>query len=182
MTIQGMILDQETRRYFTIPESSGEWYAVLVKPGWIGRAALELYGLGFSVFAPKARKWVGHTRTTQCRVSEKYSVLGSYLFVRIDYPRQAFGTVNDVRGVAKIIPRPVPADEVAEFIKRHIEGEWDEVAEQKIPIGAKIRVMEGPNANAEAVLSGEAKGGKISYRIPGNRTAYNDYRMNVRPA
>lgn len=168
-----------------IPElsESGKWYCVSVKPGWMGRVRGELYQLGFRTFTPELRKWVSHARKAR---AVRRPILSRYLFVDVDHPRQSFGTVRSVRGVDAMLsnmgaPLAFTVGQVTDFITRQMKGEWDDVAKGKIPVGAEIVVMGGPNADRQAVVT-SVKGNKVSYKLVGEAASRTDYAMNVRAA
>jgi transcription antitermination factor NusG len=73
---------------------TAQWFCITTNPNCQARAALELYALGFRTFLPKIRKWATHARV---RKAVEKPLLGRYLFVEVDQPRQSFWTVRNGR-------------------------------------------------------------------------------------
>lgn len=137
-----------------------QWYCIVTNPNCQRRAEAELAQLGYRVFWPKRRKWASHART---KTAKEYPLLGRYVFVEIH--DNAFGPVRMANGVEGFVaiggwPVPMPARTVESFLERYMRGEWDEVANAKLPIGARIRIMEGEFEDMLATVLGR-KNGKL---------------------
>lgn len=170
------------RDAFALSDDS-RWYCVIVKPGWVHLVERELYSLGFRTFTPTIRKWSSHARKK--RVIYR-PVMGRYLFVDIDYPRQSFGAVAQTMGVDRIIanggrPCPFTTRQVADFLKRQMEGEWDAVAKAPFKPGMPVRIMEGPYNDKLAIITG-VKGRKVTVKLDGTRQYATLHDCSVRAA
>lgn len=145
------------------------WYIAVTNPNCHRRAESELAANGYRAFWPKHRKWVSHARM---KVAKEYPILGRYLFVQVHDGN--FWRVRNVNGIETILtgdngaPAQVPNATVAGFEQRYHAGEWDEVANANLPIGARVRIAEGEFANLLVVVKGY-KNGKILFVPPGQR-------------
>jgi transcription antitermination factor NusG len=149
-----------------IPDTA-QWFCITTNPNCQARAALELYALGFRTFLPKVRKWVSHARTK--KAVEK-PLLGRYMFVEVDHPRQSFGTVRAANGVEGFVsnpdPVPIPSRYVENFRMRYMAGEWDEVAKGPLPAGARIKIVEGEFADLLATVTAR-RGHRVDFKLHG---------------
>lgn len=154
-----------------IMAAGAEWYCAVTNPNCLKRAELELLALGYRAFTPKVRRWVTHARVK--KAAEK-PILGRYLFVEVDHPFQDFATVRQINGVEAIISnngRPSAFDrfEVEELLHRYMAGEWDEVAQGSLPIGARIRIVESQFDNMLATIT-KSKGRTHVVKLLGSNT------------
>lgn len=151
----------------TFPElDEPRWFCAVTNPNCQNRAEMELYALGFRTYTPKLRKWVSHARV---RKAVERPLLGRYLFVEVDEPRQSFHAVRGVNGIEGFIanqgnPVLIPEHYVDSFRMRQMSGEWDEIAKGPMPIGARIRIMEGEFANMLATVTAR-KSGKLTFKL-----------------
>lgn len=142
------------------------WFCAVTNPNCQRRAEMELYTLGFRTFTPKLRKWVSHARV---RKAAERPLLGRYLFVEVDEPRQSFHKVRGVNGVESFIanlgkPCRIPSPFVESLRMRQMAGEWDEIAKEPIPIGARVRLMEGEFNDMLATVTSR-KAGKLTFKL-----------------
>ena len=146
---------------------SAKWFCVTTNPNCQARAALELYSLGYRTFLPKVRKWAIHARV---RKAVEKPLLGRYLFVEVDHPKQSFGTVRAANGIEGFVanpdPVPIPSRFVEAFRRRYMAGEWDEIAKGPLPVGARIRIVEGEFDNLLATVT-QRKGNRIDFKLFG---------------
>ena len=147
---------------------TSQWYCATVRSNNHRRAELDLNRLGFRTFFPKTRKWATHARVK--RPVEK-PILGRYLFVDIDHPQQSFSQVRTAIGIDGMITRlgtpiPFPSKWVDDLLIRYLKGEWDEIENGKIPVGARIRIMEGEFSNMLATVI-SSKGKLVGCKILG---------------
>lgn len=162
---------------------TAQWYCVVTNPNCQRRAELELSSLGFRSFTPKLKKWVTHARV---RKAVERPLLGRYLFVEVDHPRQSFGAVRAIHGVEGIVsnlgrPLPIPSRWVHDLLTRYLAGEWDFVRPEPVTfingngvketrhngplvIGARVRVMEGEFNDMLATVTGVKKG-TIQFKV-----------------
>lgn len=166
-------------------DEASNWYIAVVNPNCHARAAGELASLGYSAFWPRLRRWVSHART---KIAKYYPVLGRYIFVEI--PDRNFWTVRAVNGIELLLtdeagsPARIPAAVVYSFRERFMAGEWDYVSQDgrpvfneageletyvindPLPIGGRIRIMEGEFENLLTVIRGY-QNGKLKFLPPG---------------
>jgi transcription antitermination factor NusG len=175
------------------------WYIAITNPNCHRRAEAGLADLGYRAFWPKLRKWVSHART---KVPKEYPILGRYMFVEI--PDGNFYAARSVNGIEALLtgddraPAKVPETVVHGFRERYMLGEWDYVTNETgefmdqetgemivrrnpIPIGARVRIMEGEFANMLAVIRGKEKG-KLKTLPLGSRGFYFTKESNARAA
>lgn len=159
------------------------WFVVITNPRCLLRAQLDLDAAGYRTFTPKSRKWVTHARVK--KAVEK-PILSRYLFVEVDYPRQSFGEIRLCNGVETIlsslgVPVPVPHRFVEDMLSRYLKGEWDEVGQERLPLGARIRIMEGLFADMLATIT-KIDGKRITAKLLGTNF-YKDLNLkNVQAA
>lgn len=176
----------ERNKTFTEPpfiSRGGKWFCIVTNPNCQLRASLELYSLGYRTFMPKIKKWVSHARV---RKAVEKPLLGRYVFVEVDYPRQDFGTIKAVNGVETIIsnlgaPCAFPAHWIEGFLERYLAGEWDFVTQEPVryvdgggeiqvrknpqaPIGARVRIIEGEFNDMLATITNR-KHGKLHCKL-----------------
>jgi transcription antitermination factor NusG len=89
-------MNQEPQISFDGPR----WFCLVVETGCHRQIESHLSALGYRPFVPKVKKWVSHARVKK---AVERPLIGLYLFVEVDYPRQSFGPVRGVRGVVNII-------------------------------------------------------------------------------
>src|ERR1035437_8775486 len=153
-----------------------QWFCVTTNPNCQVRAALGLYELGFRTFLPKIRKWATHGRV---RKAVERPLLGRYLFVEVDHPRQSYSTVRACNGVESLlsnlgVPCEFPKHEIEDLRLRYMAGEWDEVAKGPLAVGSRIRIVEGQFENLLATVTSR-KGHRVDFKLHGT----NQYgRMN----
>ena len=166
---------------------TAKWFCAVTNPNCQVRATLGLYELGYRTFYPKIRRWVSHARV---KTAKERPLLGRYIFVEVDQPLfdargrqvyeplQSFGEVRGVNGIEGFVSNPdpvrIPSAFVEHFRERYMRGEWDEVANGPLPLGARIRIVEGEFNDMLATVT-KIKGKRIDFKLHGeNRYA----RMN----
>lgn len=180
------------------------WFACVTNPNCLNRAEGKLAQLGYRTFTPRLRKWVSHAR--QKRAVWR-PILGRYLFVEVDpsrllklsqteelryelasleMPKQSFLNVRSCNGVEGLVgiagePQALPTGVVEELMRRQMSGEWDEVARGPLPVGARVRIMDGEFADMLATLIG-TKRGRCAVKLLGTSVVRNLYPVNLRPA
>lgn len=174
------------------------WYIAITNPNCYRRAENGLAEIGYRSFWPKYKKWCSHART---KIAKEYPVLGRYLFVEV--PDGNFWQVRNVNGVEALLigdngaPAKIPDRIVWGFHDRYMRGEWDFVANETgefvgedgelttrtnpIPVGARVRIMEGEFANMITVVRGR-KGDRLEFLPPGRREFVRMRESNVRAA
>jgi len=114
-------------------------------------------------------------------------------------PCQSFDSVRRCNGVESLVgiagePKAVPAVAVERLIGRQLSGEWNMVDEgefpdgnggrrvnPEIPIGARVRIVEGEFESLLATIVGR-KRGKIGVKLADRNVTRQMYPMMVRPA
>lgn len=187
-------LIEEERAEF--PESrTARWFCAITNPNCQARAALGLHELGYRTFYPKVRRWVTHARVKQAKDKP---LLGRYIFVEVDpkNDQQSFYAVRAVNGIEsvlsswqptrfgmQVLPAPFSSDWIASMRVRQMAGEWDET-KGAIPIGARIKLMEGEFADRLATVT--AKEGRtektIVFKLHGENQYGKLHVSNVRAA
>ena len=77
--------------------------------------------------------------------------------------RSAYGVESIVSQLG--IPAVIPADKVEELLQRYMAGEFDQVANAAIPIGARVMILEGEFDNLLATVTGFGKGGRATVKL-----------------
>lgn len=176
-------MDEDTPFSFT---DGSRWYAIMTNIRCEERAKNGLMEKGFRAFLPVTRRWVKHARTRQ---AVNRPLLSRYLFVETDANRRGFFEIRATDGVEAIVstcgvPSAMPKGLIEEFIRRQMGGEFDEVAKEAIPPGARIRIMDGEYSQffATVVSVSRASGGEVLAQLLGTRTRQRFALLNVRPA
>lgn len=171
-----LIQDQEQ---FPISATS-KWFCAVTNPNCQARAALGLHEIGYRTFYPKVRRWVSHARV---RKAKDTPLLGRYIFVEVDEQndQQSFYAVRAVNGIESVLskwqetrwgmhihPAAFCSDWIESMWRRQIDGEWD-ATKGMLPIGARVRLMEGEFADKLATVTAiEGRKGKtIAFKLHG---------------
>lgn len=155
------------------------WYCITTNPNCQRRAEAELAQRGYWAFWPRMKKWAKHART---KTAKEYPLLGRYMFVEVG-EGQSFGEVRALNGVESFVsiagnPVPIPVDWVKDVMARHLGGEWDFVKpgpvtfrdvdgrekvrqNPPIPVGARVKLLEGEFMNMLATVINRLKGGRL---------------------
>jgi len=167
--------------------ATSRWYVAVTNPNCQARAALGLHELGYRSFYPKIRRWVSHARV---KTAKEKPLLGRYVFVEVDQPRQSFGAARKVNGIEGFVSNPDPVRIPTHFVQRmrerYVYGEWDFVRQEPcpfyelnketgqmelqtrqnapIPIGARIKIVEGEFNDMLAVVTAR-KGRRIDFKL-----------------
>lgn len=178
-------MDRAVRDQHIRLSDSARWYCAVVRPCRHHRAELELQRLGFRTFYPRTRKWISHARVKR---AEERPILGRYLFVEVDHPDRSFHDVTAIFDVEYLVssstegrPSPFPSRLVEGFMARYMAGEFDEVAKGKIPVGARIRIMEGEFQDAYATVV-STKGRRVDFKLMGDNKIARINECSVRAA
>lgn len=172
------------------PESqTAKWFCAVTNPNCQARAALGLYEIGYRTFYPKVRRWVSHART---KTAKEKPLLGRYIFVEVDQPRQSFGAVRAVNGIEGFVSNPdpvnIPSYYVQRLRERYLYGEWDFVRQETcpfyswnedteqmelgyrkndpMPVGARIKIVEGEFNDMLATVT-KVKGKRVEFKLHG---------------
>ena len=161
------------------------WFCVVVEQNRHRQVEAFLAAMGCRTFVPRVKKWVSHARV---RKAVERPLIGRYLFVEVDYPRQSFAPVRAARGVQDIVshlgvPCVMPRADVEDFLERYLLGEFDEVTGKPVPIGARVAIVEGKFDNWLATVTGRQKGGGLTVKLLGRNVHLGKLPVSsVRPA
>lgn len=181
------------------------WYIAITNPNCHRRAEGRLAEMGYPAFWPKMRKWASHARV---KIPKEYPILGRYLFVEI--ADRNFYAVRQVDGIEGILtgddraPAKIPQETIWDFRERYMAGEWDFIRRKRpifawckdskrniivdwedngpLPVGARIKIMEGEFSELLTVVRGRNSAGKLEFLPPGNREFVYTRESNVRAA
>lgn len=184
--------------------ATAKWFCAVTNPNCQPRASLGLHELGYRSFYPKVRRWVSHARV---KMAKEKPLLGRYIFVEVDLKddRQSFYAVRGVNGVEGLVSNPdpiaIPTEYVTRLRERYMDGEWDFVTQDKVhcedaegcadirvneplPIGARIKLMEGEFADMLATVIGKQgrRGKTILFKVFGENRYGQLHLDNVRAA
>lgn len=159
-----------------------EWFCGVVQPNQDQRVQRKLEGMGHRTFVPKLRKWISRSRRL---VDVERPILGRYMFIEVDYPRQSFDFRN-VHGLSQIlstfgVPKVMPRDEVEALLHRYLAGEFDEVTNAGIPLTARIMVVEGKWAGMLGTVTNIRKR-QTTIKVDGQRAFVDLPQSALRPA
>jgi hypothetical protein len=65
------------------------------------------------------------------------------------------------------VPSVMPRADVDELLSRYLVGEFDQVANETIPVGARVCLVEGQFDNWLAAVTGGEKGGRFTMKLLG---------------
>jgi transcription antitermination factor NusG len=136
------------------------WFAIRTNIRCERRAQLGLDALGYRTYLPQCIRWVSHARVKE-RV--RRPLFARYIFVEFDINMEGTDGIRNTHGVEGIlgnagVPMTVPGALVVDLLGRELKGEFDETKDQKLPIGAKIAIMDGQHDGLIAVLCGGNNG------------------------
>jgi len=197
----GLVLVGGCKRVVWIKDRENlmSWYCAVTNPNCHRRAESGLAEIGYRAFWPKLRKWVSHART---KVAKEYPILGRYLFVEIHDGN--FWAVRNVNGVECLLTDETRAPAIVaewlvwQFHERYMRGEWDFVANETgefvgedgelisrknpIPVGARVKIMEGEFADLLVTIRSRVRGGKLQFLPPGTQHFVTTRESNARAA
>jgi hypothetical protein len=67
----------------------------------------------------------------------------------------------------------MPRVDVEDLLSRCLAGEFDQVANEAIPIGARVCIVEGKFDNWLATITGRGKGGRFTVKLLGKNEFVN---------
>lgn len=160
-----------------------QWFVVITNPSCENRAQMGLEAAGYRTFMPKIRRWVSHARVKK---AVERPLLARYLFAEVDYPRQSFADIRLVNGVECMIahngvPCTVPRRFIEDFLRRYMTGEWDFVEQEELPVGARVRIVEGAHDELLATITG-IKGSQVVVKFLDSTKSTSILKVSVRAA
>lgn len=169
-----------------------EWYCLYTGARCEAKAAVELHGLGYTVFAPVVRKKVKVMRAgrRRDRIIE-LPLLTRYIFIEMA-PGADWSAVKETDGVTDFLrdeikgPRRVPRFAIEDLQAAEDMGLFDETITQ-VPVfnaGAHVRIVEGPFTGLPAIVEHAIAGetAAILLSILGRETRMLTPLENLRPA
>jgi hypothetical protein len=155
------------------------WVCGITTPTGTLQADEDLRSGGYNVVMPLHRRWRRHAR--QLRAVSR-PLLGRYLFIEVDTRIHGhLEAINAARGMDCVIGR-VPTKEVKRLRWQHLRGDFDEVTNGSLPIGARVAVVAGQWEDRLAVITGRSKSGAMTLRVAGVREPINLSEKALRPA
>ena len=138
------------------------WYAVHSQPHREARAQAQLDNQGFRTYLPKRLKTVRHARKLKTVVAPFFP---RYLFIALDLGRHQWRCVNSTFGVSCLVmagerPHPVPPG-VVEAMIASTEHNGLLSFEQKLTVGASVRLLAGPFAEQLGTLERLDDSGRV---------------------
>lgn len=124
------------------------WFVAQLKPGGLNRAVLNLQKQGFGVFSPAQRASRVKSRKA---LADRKPLFPGYLFVSFDPADSGWATINNTRGVARLVlndprhPVPLPRQLVAGLMAR-CDATGLLRPPENLGAGDRIRVLAGPFA------------------------------------
>jgi transcription antitermination factor NusG len=160
---------------------SANWYVAVTHPGREMRARMEVDALGYRTFLPTMRKWITHARVKK---TVHRPLLARYMFVEVGDGE--FWRIAESPSISNLIssergPAVVPSMFVEQFLHRFMRGEWDFVAADKLPVGARIKVVAGEFDEMLATIT-QVKGHQISAKLLGTNQYIKLHDSSVRAA
>ena len=126
------------------------------------RAQSQLENQGFSTYLPKRLKTVRHARKLRTTTAPFFP---RYLFVSLDLRQHQWRSVNGTFGVSSLVmagerPQPVPPG-VVEAMVAATEQNGLLSFEQKLAVGASVRLLAGPFAEQLGTLERLDDSGRV---------------------
>ena len=161
-----------------------QWFCIIVEAGCQRQIRAVLADKGYRVFIPMVKRWRSHARVM---TAVEQPLLGRYVFVEVDYPRQSFGPITATAGVEALIlasgePWPVKRSDVDDLMHRYLAGEFDEIKNGPLPVGARVAIVAGKFENWLATVT-KAGDRRATVKLKGTRQHVNDISLkSLRPA
>lgn len=125
------------------------WFVAQLRPQGLARAQAHLGNQGFKCFAPGLP-----STTIRAGVQQKSRtpLFPGYLFVSFDPATASWSTINNTRGIARLIlnhphkPTPLPSSLMA-GLKARCDADGLLLPPPNLKIGDRIRILSGPFAD-----------------------------------
>lgn len=155
------------------------WVCGITTPTGTLLADDDLRRGGYNVVMPLHRRWRRHARQLKA-VSRP--LLGRYIFIEIDTEIEGhLEAIYAARGMDSVIGR-VPTKDVKRLRWQHLRGDFDEVTNGPLPVGARVAVVAGEWEDRLAVITGKSKSGAAVLKVAGVREPVNLSEKALRPA
>jgi transcription antitermination factor NusG len=130
-------------------ETGLRWYAAHTQPHREARSQVQLENQGFRTYLPKRLKTMRHARKLKTVTAPFFPC---YVFVPLDLAQHQWRSVNGTFGVTSLImagerPHPVPCG-VVEAMIAATDPAGLLSFEEKLSVGATVRLLAGPFAGA----------------------------------
>ena len=121
------------------------WYVVQTQPHCEGRAVKNLERQRFLVFSPRIRRTIRHARRATTKLVPFFP---NYVFVELDTSCEQWRCINGTYGVVRLLadgdrPSVVPVG-IVEALMARMQGDGTINWSDSLPIGALVRVVDGP--------------------------------------
>lgn len=155
------------------------WVCGITTPTGAMMAEDDLRRAGYDVLMPMHRRWARHARQLKA-VSRP--LLGRYIFIEIDTGIRGHAeAIYASRHMDSVIGR-VPARALKRLRWQYIRGDFDEVTNDPLPVGARVVVVAGEWEERLAVITGKTKSGATTVKVSGLRKPINITEKALRPA
>lgn len=136
----------------TTEQPTARWYAIYTNSRHERVVAKQLQDRSIETFVPLYRSW---HRWKDRRKLVELALFPSYVFVRIEAPTRL--RVLQVPGVVSLVsfngqPAALPEQEI-NVLRKGLENEIYAEPHPYLRLGRKVRVVRGPMAGAEGILS-----------------------------
>jgi transcription antitermination factor NusG len=155
------------------------WVCGITTPTGAMSAEDDLRRAGYDVVMPMHSRWVRHAR--QLKVASR-PLLGRYIFIEVDTSLpDDLGPIYAARSIESVLGR-VPTKDVKRLRWEYIRGDFDEVTNGKLPVGARVMIVAGEWEARLAVITGISKSGAATLKVSGVRSPVNLSANSLRPA
>lgn len=162
-----------------------KWFVVRTNIRCETRAQMGLGSRGYRTYLPKMKKWISHARVKS--VVER-PLIPRHMFVEIEPNLQGFGEVRSTDGVECILgtngtPISVPARFVEDFMRRQLQGEFDDAAKVPLSAGCKVRIVHGEYDDLFGIIQCvKAKSGTMLVKVLETAVITRLHMLSVRAA
>ncbi|MBF9060071.1 transcriptional activator RfaH [Rhodobacterales bacterium HKCCSP123] len=159
------------------------WFVARTKPNGETRALENLSRQGFRVFLPLEKRQEKRGRR---QVLVLRPLFPGYIFLALDLDQPGWAAVNNTFGVLRLIslrdgrPSPLPAGVVEELLER-TDDDGRLLPPEDIPVGSRMRLVQGPFANwvAEVVAAPEDARISLLLDLMGRKVTVTTSRSNL---
>lgn len=160
-----------------------QWFVARTKPNGETRALANLSRQGFQAFLPLEQRQQKRGRR---QVLVLKPLFPGYIFLALDLDRPGWTAVNNTFGVLRLValhdgrPSPLPGGAVEELLER-TDDEGRLLPPEEIPIGSKMRLVQGPFANwvAEVVAAPDDTRISLLLDLMGRKVTVTTSRSNL---
>ena len=139
------------------------WFVAETQPRKERIAEVNLHRQSFANLCPRFRAVRRHARRTESVLTPLFP---GYVFVRFDPKRDPWRAINGTLGVKRLLtldpynPVPMPENVMAHILARCEDGLMTRLVDDLTP-GMKVRIIDGPLANAVAEVESLNAAGRV---------------------